>query len=123
MELLLDILANPLVQAIIKIIVIVLMFVMLLGTVLTLMERKWMSAVQDRLGPNRAYFPWFGNKKITAHGAFQLAADGLKSIFKEDTIPVQSGQRSKQSTSLPPSLSISTLPPAPPKPVLNTRLS
>jgi NADH-quinone oxidoreductase subunit H len=87
MQLLLDILANPLVQAIIKIVLIVVVFVMTLGTVLTLMERKWMSAVQDRLGPNRAYLPWFGNKKITAHGAFQLAADGLKSIFKEDTIP------------------------------------
>ncbi len=87
MQLLLDILANPLVQAIIKIVLIVVVFVMALGTVLTLMERKWMSAVQDRLGPNRAYLPWFGNKKITAHGAFQLAADGLKSIFKEDTIP------------------------------------
>jgi NADH-quinone oxidoreductase subunit H len=87
MQLVLDILADPIVQAIIKILLIVMAFVMALGTVLTLMERKWMSAVQDRIGPNRAYFPWFGNKKITAHGAFQLAADGLKSIFKEDTIP------------------------------------
>ena len=87
MNTLIGILLNPYVLALIKIVVIVLGFVMALGTVLTLMERKWMSAVQDRIGPNRAYFPWFGNKKITAHGAFQLAADGLKSIFKEDTIP------------------------------------
>jgi NADH-quinone oxidoreductase subunit H len=87
MNTLIGILLNPYVLALIKILVIVMGFVMALGTVLTLMERKWMSAVQDRIGPNRAYFPWFGNKKITAHGAFQLAADGLKSIFKEDTIP------------------------------------
>jgi NADH-quinone oxidoreductase subunit H len=87
MDLILDFLAIPLVQALIKIVLIVLVFVMLTGTVLTLMERKWMSAVQDRLGPNRAYMPWFGNKRFTFHGLFQLAADGLKSIFKEDTTP------------------------------------
>src|SRR5574341_1703000 len=87
MDLLFDLLANPLVQAAIKIVLIVLVFALALGTVLTLMERKWMSAVQDRIGPNRAYLPWFGRKKITAHGLFQLAADGLKSIFKEDTVP------------------------------------
>ncbi|HUJ73824.1 MAG TPA: NADH-quinone oxidoreductase subunit H, partial [bacterium] len=82
-----DVLLNPYVQALIKIAVIVLGFVMLTGTILTLMERKWMSAVQDRIGPNRAYFPWFGGKRLTLHGAFQLAADGLKSMVKEDTIP------------------------------------
>ncbi len=82
-----DFLLDPIVQALIKIALIVLGFVMLTGTVLTLMERKWMSAVQDRIGPNRAYFPWFGNKRLTWHGTFQLAADGLKSMVKEDTIP------------------------------------
>ena len=92
MNTLIGILLNPYVLALIKIVVIVLGFVMALGTVLTLMERKWMSAVQDRIGPNRAYFPWFGNKRVTAHGAFQLAADGLKSIFKEDTIPAGADQ-------------------------------
>jgi len=92
MDLQIDILLNPYIQAVIKILVIVVGFVMLLGTVLTLMERKWMSAVQDRIGPNRAYFPWFGGRTVTAHGAFQLAADGLKSIFKEDTIPAGADQ-------------------------------
>jgi NADH-quinone oxidoreductase subunit H len=58
---------------------------MVVGTVMTLMERKWMSAVQDRLGPNRANLPIFGG--IRAHGAFHILADGLKSIFKEDTVP------------------------------------
>ncbi|MCH7479745.1 MAG: NADH-quinone oxidoreductase subunit H, partial [SAR324 cluster bacterium] len=34
---------------------------MLAGTLLTLMERKWMSAVQDRIGPNRANLPGLWN--------------------------------------------------------------
>lgn len=79
---LVEILLHPAVQAIIKILVIVLGFVMALGTVLTLMERKWMSAVQDRIGPNRANLGRF-----RGHGVLHMAADGLKSIFKEDTIP------------------------------------
>ena len=84
MALLIDILTNPIVQAILKILVIVMGFVMLTGTVLTLMERKWMSAVQDRIGPNRANVGRF-----TGHGMLHMAADGLKSIFKEDTIPAE----------------------------------
>ncbi|MDH4224570.1 MAG: NADH-quinone oxidoreductase subunit H, partial [Deltaproteobacteria bacterium] len=82
MELVLDILSLPLVQVLIKIVLIVLVFVMGLGTVLTLLERKWMSAVQDRIGPNRANMG-----KFTVHGLFHILADGLKSIFKEDTVP------------------------------------
>ena len=77
-----DILLHPAVQALLKIAVIVLGFVMILGTVLTLMERKWMSAVQDRIGPNRANVGRFRGR-----GTLHMAADGLKSIFKEDTIP------------------------------------
>ena len=64
-----EILLNPIVQALIKIIVIVLVFVMALGTVLTLMERKWMSAVQDRIGPNRANLGQF-----RGHGLLHIAA-------------------------------------------------
>ena len=82
MESLIELLAHPAIQAVLKIAVIVMGFVLLLGTVLTLMERKWMSAVQDRIGPNRANVGRF-----TGHGMLHLAADGLKSIFKEDTIP------------------------------------
>lgn len=77
-----DVLINPIVLALIKIAVIVMGFVMLTGTVLTLMERKWMSAVQDRIGPNRANLGRF-----TGRGTLHMAADGLKSMFKEDTIP------------------------------------
>ncbi|HKI98762.1 MAG TPA: complex I subunit 1 family protein [bacterium] len=82
MTLVIDLLLNPTIQAILKILVIVLGFVMLTGTVLTLMERKWSSAVQDRIGPNRANLGrWRGR------GTLHLAADAVKSIFKEDTIP------------------------------------
>jgi len=77
-----DILLHPMVLSLIKAVVFVFVFVMAVGTVLTLMERKWMSAVQDRIGPNRANV---GN--FRGHGALHIAADGLKSIFKEDTVP------------------------------------
>ena len=81
----LEILLHPVVIALLKIVVIILVFVMLTGTVMTLMERKWMSAVQDRIGPNRANIPFLRN--VRGRGALHMAADGLKSIFKEDTIP------------------------------------
>jgi NADH:ubiquinone oxidoreductase subunit 1 (chain H) len=81
MEILLEIIMIPAVLAIIKIVVIVLLFALPLGTFLTLMERKWSAMIQDRIGPNRR------TSEFTGHGIMHLAADGLKSIFKEDTMP------------------------------------
>lgn len=49
---------------------------------LTFMERKVMSWIQLRVGPNRVG-PW---------GLLQPAADGLKFIFKEDIIPLEANR-------------------------------
>ena len=76
MEIIIEILSIPLVQSILKIVFIILLFAMPLGTVLTLMERKWSAMIQDRVGPNPANI---GN--YTVHGLLHLAADSLKSIF------------------------------------------
>ena len=71
MEFIIEILSIPIIQSILKIIFIVLLFAMPLGTVLTLMERKWSAMIQDRVGPNRANIG-----KYTGHGLLHIAADG-----------------------------------------------
>ncbi len=65
-----------------KIIVIVFGFAMLLGTLLTLAERKQSAIMQRRVGPNRANIGPF-----RLGGLIHIAADGLKTLFKEDFIP------------------------------------
>lgn len=57
----------------------VILFVLLTSVAyLTLLERKVMSLIQLRIGPNRV--GWWG--------LLQPAADGLKMIFKEDIVPL-----------------------------------
>lgn len=85
MDFLISLLLDPTIQMLLKIIVIVFGFVMPLATLLTLMERKWSAFIQDRVGPNRADIPFLNN--FRGRGALHIAADGLKSIFKEDFIP------------------------------------
>ena len=68
MDFLLEIIMIPAVLACIKIAVIILLFAMPLGTVLTLMERKWSAMIQDRVGPNRANIG-----KFTGHGLLHLS--------------------------------------------------
>ncbi len=61
----------------------IILFVLLTAVAyVTFLERKVMSWIQLRVGPNRVG-PW---------GLLQPAADGLKFIFKEDIIPLQANK-------------------------------
>lgn len=78
---------QPIMQVVVILVKIALMigFAMTVASVLTWQERKQSAAIQDRIGPNRAYIP-FLNWKI--FGLVHLVADGIKMIFKEDFMPV-----------------------------------
>jgi NADH-quinone oxidoreductase subunit H len=72
------------INALIKITLIVMGFVMGLATVLTWAERKYSAVMQDRIGPNRANIGRF-----RLGGIFHMIADPIKMIFKEDFIPAE----------------------------------
>lgn len=73
--------SNLLIEWIIKTLVILVILVTAVAY-LTLLERKVMSLIQLRIGPNRVG-PW---------GLLQPLADGLKMVFKEDIIPTQANR-------------------------------
>jgi NADH-quinone oxidoreductase subunit H len=78
--------------AIIKIAFMILGFLMPLASILTWMERRQSSMMQDRLGPNRANIPlpWKINGKQAnwrMWGITHFMADALKFLFKEDYVP------------------------------------
>lgn len=65
-------------------------FVITLAGVLTIMDRRESSMIQDRIGPNRANLSsevWDVSKKFRMLGLFHLIADGIKMIFKENFVP------------------------------------
>ncbi len=68
--------------ALLKVLVIVFGFVMALGSLMTLTERKYSAFMQKRWGPIRAEVLGF-----RFGGLLHLVADGVKMILKEDFIP------------------------------------
>jgi NADH-quinone oxidoreductase subunit H len=66
-----------------NIIFLMLVFVMIIATMLTLAERKWSALMQDRIGPNRARIALPGLKNRPLAGLPFVAADSLKMLTKE----------------------------------------
>jgi len=67
---------QPLVSAIISVAAIIIVFATLFA-ITTILERKGLGRIQNRYGPNR----------VGPFGLLQPAADGLKSLTKEDIVP------------------------------------
>jgi len=70
-----------------NLLILVLAFVMIIATLLTLAERKWSAMMQDRIGPNRATIDLPGLRGRPLGGLFHVATDALKMLFKEDFRP------------------------------------
>lgn len=66
----------------IKIVIIIFGFVMGVGTLMTLWERKYSAWIQRRVGPNRANI---GSLRLG--GLIHIAADGIKMLLKADFTP------------------------------------
>ncbi|MDC0715164.1 NADH-quinone oxidoreductase subunit H [Stigmatella sp. ncwal1] len=62
-------------------------FVMIIATLLTVAERKWSALIQDRIGPNRARINLPGLRNAPLAGIPHLIADALKMLTKEDFVP------------------------------------
>jgi NADH-quinone oxidoreductase subunit H len=75
------------IEALAKILFMVLGFLMPLASILTWLERRQSAMMQDRLGPKRAYIklPIIG--KFYLWGILHFVADAVKFIFKEDYVP------------------------------------
>lgn len=69
----------------VKFAAIVLGYVMVLATLLTLLERKQSAAMQNRVGPNRAFL--FGKKFPLSSFVGHILADAVKMLVKEDFEP------------------------------------
>ena len=67
---------QPLVSVLLSIIPILAVFPMLFALT-TVIERKGLGRIQNRLGPNR----------VGPYGFLQFAADGIKALIKEDIVP------------------------------------
>jgi NADH-quinone oxidoreductase subunit H len=70
-----------------NIVFLMLVFVMIIATLLTLAERKWSAFMQDRVGPNRARLGLPGLKNRSLGGIPHIITDVLKMLTKEDFVP------------------------------------
>ncbi len=70
-----------------NILFLILVFVMIIATLLTMAERKWSAYIQDRVGPNRARIGLPGLKNRALGGLPHILTDVLKMLTKEDFIP------------------------------------
>jgi NADH-quinone oxidoreductase subunit H len=70
-----------------NIVFLMLVFVMVIATLLTLAERKWSALMQDRIGPNRARIGLPGLKNQSLAGLPHVLTDVLKMLTKEDFQP------------------------------------
>jgi NADH-quinone oxidoreductase subunit H len=74
---------TPFVSIILSIIPILSFFPLLFG-ITTILERKGLARIQNRLGPNRVGLPF---TKTRLFGFGQFIADGVKMLTKEDIVP------------------------------------
>ncbi len=73
--------------SLLKFAVIVLGFVMIVATLLTMIERKQSAFIQNRVGPNRAFLWGKGFAPRLSAFVGQIIADALKVLVKEDFEP------------------------------------
>jgi len=69
----------------VNVVLLLLVFVMVIATALTLAERKWSAMMQNRIGPNRARLPFLPNSPLS--GVPHVVTDVLKLLTKEDFVP------------------------------------
>jgi NADH-quinone oxidoreductase subunit H len=70
-----------------NLVILMVVFVMVIATLLTVAERKWSAMMQDRIGPNRARINLPLLRDRSLGGLPHVASDALKMLFKESFVP------------------------------------
>ena len=70
-----------------NLIVLMLVFVMVIATLLTMAERKWSALMQNRAGPNRARIALPGLRNRSWGGLPHIVPDVIKMLTKESFVP------------------------------------
>jgi NADH-quinone oxidoreductase subunit H len=88
MAILIDLLKNPVVAGVLKILFVLGFFVLALTPLLVIIERRLSAFMQGRVGPNRVDTPLIGRLGgLLPRGLGHPLADAIKLLFKEDIIP------------------------------------